>query len=75
MTGEQWSGRNEDKPHRCPECHAICTWDLKSFGPRTVLRCCGLKWRVGNRARRDPMRWRWFTGVEYSKPYERRRCA
>jgi hypothetical protein len=48
----RWVGRNTDKPHRCPECHAVATWDHKRYGPRTVLVCprdCGVRWRAGNR--------------------------
>ncbi len=54
----RWTRRNEDKPHRCPNCHAIAAraWFGGGYGPRTILTCCGLKWRVGNRAGRDSMR-------------------
>lgn len=50
----RWVRRNEDKPHRCPECHAVATWDHKHAGPRTRLRCpqCGVQWRYGERLRK-----------------------
>lgn len=46
-----WVRRNEDKPHRCPECHGVVTWDYKRYGPRTVLSCsfCAVRWRSGVR--------------------------
>jgi ribosomal protein L37AE/L43A len=45
-----WVKRNEDKPHRCPKCHAICAWD-KEPQPKTILNCkdCKVKWRYGMR--------------------------
>lgn len=52
MSELRWVERNEDKPHRCPECHAVATWDLDSYGPKTRLVCpsgCGVQWRVGQR--------------------------
>jgi hypothetical protein len=63
----RWVRRNEDKPHRCPECHAVATWDRESAGPRTVLRCphgCG-QWRYGRRCHREPMRYRPAVRVIY----------
>jgi hypothetical protein len=53
----RWTQRNEDKPHRCPNCHAIAAraWTSRGYGPRTVMACCGLKWRVGQRSARDSM--------------------
>jgi hypothetical protein len=63
-TGAKWVKRNEDKPHRCPQCHAIAlrAWarsaDGGGYGPRTVFHCCGLRWRVGRRAKRYPMAFR-----------------
>jgi hypothetical protein len=52
MSETRWVERNEDKPHRCPECHAVATWGRGEYGPRTRLVCprdCGVQWRVGNR--------------------------
>jgi hypothetical protein len=52
----RWVKRNEDKPHRCPECHAVATWDKHIYGPRTKLKCparCWVIWRVGNRMTRE----------------------
>ena len=52
-----WAKRNEDKPHRCPKCHAIAVlpWlrsmEGRGYGPRTVFACCGVKWRAGTRVR------------------------
>ncbi len=47
----RWVGRNEDKPHRCPECHRVVTWERKRYGPRSRLTCppCGVQWRSGTR--------------------------
>lgn len=59
MTARRWVKRNEDKPHRCPECHAVATWYLDKFGPRTRLICprnCGVQWRVGARLTRQTVR-------------------
>lgn len=55
----RWVDRNEDKPHRCPECHAVATWGKWSRGPRTRLVCprdCGVQWRVGDRVSRSKKR-------------------
>lgn len=74
----RWVPRNEDKGHRCPECHGIAekAWDRsvaeRGIGPRTVLSCpndCGVKWRVGYRSKRRSMRSRdraarWLAKVE-----------
>ena len=57
----RWVERNEDKPHRCPECHAVATWERETYGPRTVLTCpreCGIQWRAGHRLNRN---WRTAT--------------
>lgn len=48
----RWVRRNEDKPHRCPQCHSIperCR--AERLGPRTAVSCarCGVKWRMGVR--------------------------
>jgi hypothetical protein len=53
----KWTQRNEDKPHRCPNCHAIAAraWSDNGYGPRTVMACCGLKWRAGVRSKRYRM--------------------
>lgn len=53
-----WVRRNEDKPHRCPRCHAVATWDREEWGPRTRVVCerCGVQWRMGCRLHRWPMR-------------------
>lgn len=50
----KWTKRNEDKPHRCPSCHAICLSPSRTTGPRTVLKCpdCQLQWRHGTRTPR-----------------------
>lgn len=58
----QWTARNEDKPHRCPGCHGIAmrAWDYRGYAPRTIMRCptvCGLRWRVGTRGKREPLRY------------------
>jgi hypothetical protein len=53
----RWTDRNEDKPWRCPQCSTLAmnAWVRarygRSWGPRTVFRCCGLRWRVGMRAK------------------------
>lgn len=55
----RWVQRNEDKPHRCPECHAVATWDKERYGPRTKLHCpnqCRVQWRTKNRQPRPRMR-------------------
>ncbi|MET9262367.1 hypothetical protein [Amycolatopsis sp. NPDC004079] len=54
----RWVRRNEDKPHRCPECHRVVTWDREAYGPRTRLRCvrCGVQWRAGRRVYPWPLR-------------------
>lgn len=57
----RWVQRNEDKPHRCPECHGIAlrAWADRGYGPRTRMSCpndCGVQWRAGSRATRRP-RW------------------
>jgi hypothetical protein len=55
MTGEsrafRWVRRNEDKPHRCPECHHVVTWNRARYAPRTRLKCdsCRVQWRSGMR--------------------------
>jgi Family of unknown function (DUF6283) len=57
----RWVRRNEDKPHRCPGCHAVATWDHRHAGPRTRLRCprdCRVQWRYGARQQRTPYRLR-----------------
>lgn len=57
----RWVKRNEDKPHRCPECHAIAFWDKEHAGPRTIIRCpneCEVQWRFGIRMKRMSMRWK-----------------
>lgn len=54
--GWRWVKRNEDKPHRCPECHAIATWEMHGYGPRTKLKCptgCRVIWRPGRRVNRQ----------------------
>jgi hypothetical protein len=51
-TDRRWVHRNEDKPHRCPWCHGVATWDHERYGPRTQLVCpnkCCVRWRVGRR--------------------------
>ncbi len=56
----KWVHRNEDKPHRCPECHAVATWDRRAHGPRTRVACpagCGVQWRMGNRLTRKHDLW------------------
>lgn len=57
----RWVQRNEDKPHRCPECHAVCTYDRRHpwrYGPRTRITChnCRVQWRIGARASRSDSR-------------------
>ena len=32
MNALTWVRRNEDKPHRCPSCHAVAAW--KTEGER-----------------------------------------
>lgn len=65
----KWVKRNEDKPHRCPKCHAIAVraWanamDGTGHGPRTIYSCCGVKWRVGSRLHRTTMRFRQIVGL------------
>lgn len=53
-----WVQRNHDKPHRCPVCHRVVTWDRAEYGPRTRLRCsrCGVQWRSGVRVYPWPLR-------------------
>lgn len=52
---------NDDKPHRCPRCHAVaqrCRGD-RGYGTRTWLRCeygCYVRWRAGVCASRLSMR-------------------
>jgi len=62
-----WVRRNEDKPHRCPGCHAVATWEHKRIGPRTRLTCpngCGLQWRYGRRQQVRSMRYRrWLANL------------
>lgn len=56
-----WVRRNEDKPHRCPCCHAVASYDRRTAGPRTRMVCprgCGVQWRYGSRATRDLRVWR-----------------
>jgi hypothetical protein len=56
----RWVTRNEDKPHRCPKCHAVATWDRRQHGPRSRAVCpqaCGVQWRMGNRASRRLAVW------------------
>lgn len=50
----KWVGRNKDKPHRCPECHAVRR--RTHWGPRTTVVCgpCGVRWKMG-RGSRYPM--------------------
>lgn len=47
----RWVRRNGDKPHRCPECHAIPDRCRSYLGPRTAVSCapCGVRWRMGVR--------------------------
>lgn len=55
-----WVDRNEDKPHRCPCCHAVASYDRRTAGPRTRMVCprgCGVQWRYGSRASRDLSVW------------------
>lgn len=55
----RWVNRNEDKPHRCPECHAVAMWDNDKAGPRTLVRCpldCNVQWRYGRRWQKHSMR-------------------
>jgi len=57
-TDLRWVQRNTDKPHRCPECHAVATWEHDKYGPRTVMVCpreCGVRWRIGQRMKRYSM--------------------
>lgn len=58
-----WVTRNEDKPHRCPECHRIPDRCRKRWGPRTAASCalCGVKWRMGSRSTGSHAQWldRW----------------
>lgn len=53
-----WVDRNEDKPHRCPVCHRVVTWERSEYGPRTRLKCsrCGVQWRSGVRVYPWPLR-------------------
>lgn len=54
-----WVDRNEDKPHRCPGCHAVATWNRLVYGPRTRITCprgCDIQWRIGCRALRSDLR-------------------
>lgn len=56
----KWINRNEDKPHRCPECHSVATWNRRSHGPRTRVVCpngCGVQWRMGDRLTRKTSLW------------------
>lgn len=50
-TEPRWVRRNVDKPHRCPRCHSVVTWDRCKYGPRTRLVCpyCHVQWRAGKR--------------------------
>lgn len=70
----RWVHRNEDKPHRCPECHAVATWEHKRYGPRTVLVCpreCVIRWRVGRRLTVDSMRYRrWLVDIDDGLAHE-----
>lgn len=54
----RWVRRNEDKPHRCPRCHRVVTWEREEYGPRTRLTCppCGVQWRSGVRVYPWPLR-------------------
>ncbi len=50
----EWVKRNEDKPHRCPRCHAIADRanSERPLKPRTKLVCprdCEIQWRYGLR--------------------------
>lgn len=54
----RWVKPNRDKPHRCPECHAIATWELDKAGPKTRIVCphdCGVQWRFGLRIKHQSM--------------------
>jgi len=57
----RWVSRNEDKPHRCPECHAVASWGKETMGPRTRLVCpndCNVQWRYGRRLKGRGMYWK-----------------
>lgn len=47
----KWVRRNEDKPHRCPECHMVRR--RTNWGPRTTVACgpCGVRWKMGRGSR------------------------
>jgi hypothetical protein len=54
----RWVKRNEDKPHRCPECHAVASWGKDCMRPKTKLVCpndCGVQWRYGLRMKKFNM--------------------
>lgn len=56
LDSPRWVKRNEDKPHRCPECHAIADQARGCYGPRTRFTCpagCGVQWRPGTRLSRS----------------------
>jgi hypothetical protein len=84
----RWVRRNEDKPHRCPECHTIpdrCR--ALVLGPRTAVSCarCGVKWRMGVRytrrteqwlyRRSQRTAWRWLTITRHLADRENERHA
>lgn len=56
----RWVRRNEDKPHRCPQCHTIAAWDDPGHA-WTVWRCegCRVRWFKGINYRNTPAGIRW----------------
>lgn len=73
MAELRWVRRNEDKPHRCIECHGIAlrAWEGR-YAPRTVMSCpnaCGVRWRVSVRTQRRPMRDRTWWQQNYPADY------
>lgn len=61
--GLRWVRRNDDKPHRCPDCHRVAQWHHSDYdhhrdrrhGPRTRMWCiyCRVQWRMGDRSTGD----------------------
>lgn len=46
----RWVARNSDKPHRCPACHAVRTFDAANRW-HVTLACpkCRVRWWYGRR--------------------------
>lgn len=66
MRRRVWTRPNTDKPHRCPECHAVADTARGEYGPRTRMTCpygCPVQWRTGHRSSRSGRVW-WWRNVE-----------